>query len=93
MASFIFTKANPSDPRDIGLEIEEANRDLAETYDGCAAEVIDYSRDDESSVWVRVELRSEGGDCDEAGNWYFGELLQRGIVIAQAGQPPAHVLH
>jgi hypothetical protein len=91
MASFVFTKANPSDPRDIGLEIEEASRALAESYDGCAVEVVDYSRDDDASVWVRVELRSEGSDCDEAGNWYFGELRQRGIVIMQANQPLAQV--
>lgn len=85
MATFTFTKADPSDPRDIGLEIEEASIALANAYH-CMAEVVDYSDDDESRPWVRIELRADGvdgadEDCEEAGNWYFDELSNRGIVM------------
>jgi len=82
MATFTFTKADPSDPRDIGLEIEEASLALANAYN-CMAEVVDYSDDDETRPWVRIELRADGAeyDCEEAGNWYFDELSNRGIVM------------
>jgi hypothetical protein len=82
MATFTFTKADPSDPRDIGLEIEEASIALANAYH-CLAEVVDYSGDDETRPWVRIELHADSADddCEEAGNWYFGELSNRGIVM------------
>jgi len=82
MATFTFTKADPSDPRDIGLEIEEASIALANAYN-CMAKVVDYSDDDEPRPWVRIELRADGTDYDreEAGNWYFDELSNRGIVM------------
>jgi hypothetical protein len=47
------------------------------------AEVVVYIYDDESTPWVRIELRADGADddCEEAGNWYFDELSSRGIVM------------
>lgn len=82
MTTFTFTKADPSDPRDIGLEIEEASIALANAY-SCMAEVVDYSDDDAALPWVQIELRTDGAgcDCEEAGNWYFDELSNRGIVM------------
>ena len=84
MASYKFIKRDASDPRDIGFEIEEANRTLARQFCDCNAQVVDFSDELAPLDWVRVQLRANAeGNCEEAGNWYFAELSQRGIVLVR----------
>ena len=84
MASYKFIKRDASDPRDIGFEIEEASRTLSRQFSDCTAEVVDFSDDRAPLDWVRVQLRAKAeGNCEEAGNWYFTELSQRGIVLVR----------
>ena len=82
MATFTFRKADPRDWRDLGFEIEEASNRLADAYN-CRVEIVDWSLDEDSIQWVRVELHG-AADIDAAGNWYFGELSRRGVVMLRA---------
>ena len=82
MATFTFRKADPRDWRDLGFEIEEASNRLADAYN-CRVEIVDWSPDEDSVQWVRVELHG-AADIDAAGNWYFSELSRRGVVMLRA---------
>jgi hypothetical protein len=79
MATFTFCKADPCDPRDLGFEIEGAGMRVADAYN-CRVDIVDWSLDADSIPWVRVELHG-AADIDAAGNWYFGELSRRGVVM------------
>jgi hypothetical protein len=52
---------------------------LASAYN-CRADIVDWNSELDSAPWVRVELHG-AADIDAAGNWYFGELLRRGIIV------------